>query len=505
MKFARHAGQRLPAGVATSGLLISSGRSPHWTDLADPINGSAPFCPMRKTKRNSSSYEDIANAYFYESACIARAGMTALQDLTGQRFNLLTVIDRDESSRAGKARWICKCDCGNETSVIGSNLKNGNVKSCGCQRMSPDKLPKGSVAEIERTRELALFTEHFQTVGLDALPEGLLPKRQKGRQSARAEALYNLQVARFCDRMRQIRSTMDFEVGSRGWCYILEEIGLGKGDFAAAQSFISGARKSGLLPIDICAPDESREVTFWEELTDETSEEHAQDWIDTLSKAHERYTPISFWDYQDYYLEVVVEKIDLKTLFSPVCEEYRVPIANACGWVDINQRAGIMQRFKRWEDAGKQCILLYCGDHDPAGLNISDSFMALFEEMQGAVGWNPGRLIIDRFGLNADFINANGLTWIDNLETSSGGNLADERHPDHKKPYVQEYLKRFGAQKVEANALVVRPQQGRQLCRDAITKYIDPHGIVAYEDALADAREEARQAIADKTGDGEAA
>jgi len=427
--------------------------------------------------------------------------MTAFKDLTGQRFSRLVVIERAaENSKSGRARWRCECDCENETVVSGNNLTSGAVKSCGCLTRSPESLPEGSVAHEARAQEVAAFTEQFKANGaLDAL--GLLPKRGKGRQSPREEALYKLQVARFCDRLLQIQSTMDFKVGSRGWCYILEDHGLRKGDFAAAQEFISSARKTGLLPIDICAPDESRETTFWEDVTTDTPEKFAGDWIYTLSRVHEAYSPISFWEYQDYYIEVVVEKIDLRTLFAPVCKEYCVPIANACGWVDINQRAGIMERFKRWEDAGKQCVLLYCGDHDPAGLNISDGFMDLFEEMQGSVGWNPGRLTIDRFGLNKKFIDANNLSWIDNLQTSSGGDLASKTHPDHHKPYVQDYLKRFGARKVEANALVVRPQQGRQLCRDAILKYVDPDGIEAWQSDLEDAREEVRQAIAERITD----
>jgi hypothetical protein len=124
--------------------------------------------------------------------------------------------------------------------------------------------------------------------------------------------------------------------------------------------------------------------------------------------------------------------------------------------------------------------------------------MALFGEMADAVGWNPSRLIIERFGLNAEFIDTNGLTWIDGLETGSGFNLADPRHPDHKKPYVQSYLRRFGAQKVEANALVVRPEQGRQLCRDSILKYVDEAGVEAYRTHLEEAREQARRAIAER-------
>ena len=50
----------------------------------------------------------------------------------GNRYGKLTVIGRDESREAGKAYWICKCDCGNFTSVLSSNLRRGYVQSCGC-------------------------------------------------------------------------------------------------------------------------------------------------------------------------------------------------------------------------------------------------------------------------------------------------------------------------------------------------------------------------------------
>ena len=327
----------------------------------------------------------------------------------------------------------------------------------------------------------------------------IFPHRGRGRPTPQANQRYAQELEAFCIGILEIRSRLDFRVSSRGWCYILEEHGLDKGDFDRAQRLINDARKAGLLPLDICAEDESRLPIFWEGIDDETPEEFAQSWISTLQSAHENYTPFSFWEYQGHYIEMLVEKIDLKSLFSPICKEYRIPIANARGWSDINGRAAMMERFKRQENNGKQCVLLYCGDHDPAGLNISDSLMTLFEEMSGAVGSNPGRLVIERFGLNADFIESNGLTWIDGLQTGSGENLNDPHHSDHNKPYVQSYLQRFGARKVEANALVVRPEQGQQLCRDAILEYIDQDGIVAYKAELDSAREEAQAAIEEAT------
>lgn len=62
--------------------------------------------------------------------------MSEPQDLTGQTFSRLTVIERaeDQYSERGtkKIMWRCRCECGNETIVGGSHLKSGHTRSCGC-------------------------------------------------------------------------------------------------------------------------------------------------------------------------------------------------------------------------------------------------------------------------------------------------------------------------------------------------------------------------------------
>ena len=79
--------------------------------------------------------------------------MGKVKDLTGQRFGRLTVIKRVENNRHGKAQWLCKCDCGNETTVIGSGLINGNTKSCGCyNRERVSETHKGKIV-TEETRK----------------------------------------------------------------------------------------------------------------------------------------------------------------------------------------------------------------------------------------------------------------------------------------------------------------------------------------------------------------
>ncbi|MCK5127690.1 MAG: hypothetical protein KAR42_15640 [candidate division Zixibacteria bacterium] len=57
--------------------------------------------------------------------------MGAFIDITGKRFGRLVAIKRAGSINK-KARWECRCGCGNTIYVDSTRLKNGNTKSCGC-------------------------------------------------------------------------------------------------------------------------------------------------------------------------------------------------------------------------------------------------------------------------------------------------------------------------------------------------------------------------------------
>lgn len=52
-------------------------------------------------------------------------------DRTGRVYGRLTVI-REVPRAGGKSWWLCRCSCGNERIVTGGNLNSGNTKSCGC-------------------------------------------------------------------------------------------------------------------------------------------------------------------------------------------------------------------------------------------------------------------------------------------------------------------------------------------------------------------------------------
>lgn len=59
--------------------------------------------------------------------------ITVQEDLIGKRFSRLEVISfHSKNSKGARVRWNCLCDCGNETVVLGDNLKRNHTRSCGC-------------------------------------------------------------------------------------------------------------------------------------------------------------------------------------------------------------------------------------------------------------------------------------------------------------------------------------------------------------------------------------
>lgn len=54
-------------------------------------------------------------------------------DLVGDKFGRLVVVELDHKTRSS-VYWGCKCGCGVEKIITGSNLKSGGTVSCGCYR-----------------------------------------------------------------------------------------------------------------------------------------------------------------------------------------------------------------------------------------------------------------------------------------------------------------------------------------------------------------------------------
>lgn len=59
-------------------------------------------------------------------------------DVVGRRFGKLTVNEIALAKR-NRQKCVCKCDCGNEISVLLSSLLSGHTKSCGCLRINANQ------------------------------------------------------------------------------------------------------------------------------------------------------------------------------------------------------------------------------------------------------------------------------------------------------------------------------------------------------------------------------
>lgn len=76
--------------------------------------------------------------------------MTKLEPNT--KYNMLTILSLHHIDNYEKY-YECLCDCGNKTIVVGSKLKNGHTKSCGCLKRR---------ATIERNKTQLISEKHLK-------------------------------------------------------------------------------------------------------------------------------------------------------------------------------------------------------------------------------------------------------------------------------------------------------------------------------------------------------
>ena len=92
-----------------------------------------------------------------------------LPDLTGQTFGRWTVIKavpRDRSNPNDRQCYLCRCECGHESSIRGTDLINGNSTMCrSCaQRERGNRVAGRTSAEVQAyllTHTVTETAEHF--------------------------------------------------------------------------------------------------------------------------------------------------------------------------------------------------------------------------------------------------------------------------------------------------------------------------------------------------------
>ena len=80
--------------------------------------------------------------------------MYKYNDLTGNKFGSLLVVNNVGKTKDRHLLWRCLCDCGNTVDVSSRDLTTGHTKSCGC--LQKDKVSK--IRYIHGDRDARLYS-----------------------------------------------------------------------------------------------------------------------------------------------------------------------------------------------------------------------------------------------------------------------------------------------------------------------------------------------------------
>ena len=199
------------------------------------------------------------------------------------------------------------------------------------------------------------------------------------------------------------------------------------------------------------------------------------DWsspAEVLESAAQGYR-VDRWEGQAHHLEVWCEKDALSSVIEPVCNRYHVCFLANRGYSSSSAMYDAAQRFRDAGDQGRQPVVIYLGDHDPSGLDMSRDINSRLALMTYQMG-----VRVERLALNFDQVDFY-------QPPPNPTKLQDSRSP----AYVQEY----GMESWELDAL--EPQVLDGLISDAIDYYLD---LDLYEEML-ELEEEGKAAIREAT------
>jgi hypothetical protein len=80
---------------------------------------------------------------------------------------------------------------------------------------------------------------------------------------------------------------------------------------------------------------------------------------------------LDYWERQDTYVEVWVEKDALSSVIERPCNELRVPYMPCKGYLSASEAWRAGRRFMEHADAGRHCVMIHLGDHDPSGIDMT--------------------------------------------------------------------------------------------------------------------------------------
>lgn len=107
---------------------------------------------------------------------------------------------------------------------------------------------------------------------------------------------------------------------------------------------------------------------------------------------------LDYWQRQDAYVEIWVEKEALSNVVSRACVPLHTPYMATKGYLSASEAWRAGQRFLRKRQEGKQCVMIHLGDHDPEGIDMTR------DNTDRLVKYSEGHVDVQRIALNMDQI-----------------------------------------------------------------------------------------------------
>lgn len=203
-------------------------------------------------------------------------------------------------------------------------------------------------------------------------------------------------------------------------------------------SLMSKARMAGRIDWDMIE-DRGRGVETW--LIQE-SQRHAAHNLDMRFG-------LDYWERQDVYVEVWVEKDALSSVVERACRPFRVPYLACKGYVSSSEAYRAGKRFEAMGDRRK--IIIHLGDHDPSGLDMTRDN----RERVQMFSRDP-HIEVHRIALNMDQVE-------EHRPPPNFAKMTDSR--------IGGYLQRYGNKSWELDAL--EPSIIHELIQDELRMLID--------------------------------
>jgi hypothetical protein len=197
--------------------------------------------------------------------------------------------------------------------------------------------------------------------------------------------------------------------------------------------------------------------------------------LEAASKTYYR----SRWENQENYIEVWCEKDAVSNILEPVCRRWDVLFLANRGY---SSQSAMYDAGKRYEAAhfeGKALTLIYFGDHDPSGIDMTRDIrdrMKLFLEYRDIVAEEDIVLRVERVALNMDQVNQYN-------PPENPAKVTDSRFAG--------YAKYYGYSSWELDAL--EPSVLDQLVDDKIKEFVDRDLWDDVEDLEEDHKERLRK------------